>query len=296
VLPDRLLEGIEAREAALAVWRSLGDRLKEGENLRWLSRLHYLVGHQQSAEETGHAAVTVLESLVPGPQLAWAYTNLAQLQMTADDDHDQAIAWGEKAVALAEPSAELEIVAHALNNIGCARIMSGDERGAADLERSLRLALDADMGEQAGRAYANLASSYIRTFRFTEADRYLEVGLAYTIQHDIDYLHLYLLGWQAIRLVFQGRWASATAVASAVLDHPHLSLVNRIQPLIALGSVRARRGEAGAAEVLDEALRLAQDRQRLGRVRAVRAEAAWLAGHYDRAREEASAGLALAGL
>src|SRR5437868_5721485 len=38
-LTDRITEGIAARREALDIWRGLGDRMKHGENMRWLSRL-----------------------------------------------------------------------------------------------------------------------------------------------------------------------------------------------------------------------------------------------------------------
>jgi len=61
--------------------------------------------------------------------------------------------------------------------------------------------------------------------------------------------------------------------------------------------VRARRGDPGANETLDEALELSRPGghlQRLGHVRAARAEAAWLAGDRGRTAEEARAAYPLA--
>ncbi|HEX2281462.1 MAG TPA: response regulator transcription factor, partial [Thermomicrobiales bacterium] len=75
------------------------------------------------------------------------------------------------------------------------------------------------------------------------------------------------------------------------------SPVSRIQALVALGYLRARRGDPEVAKVLDEALALATptgELQRLGPVRAVRAEAAWLAGDSAMSATEASAGYDLA--
>ena len=40
-LSDHGEEAITSRQAALEIWRSLGDPLKEGENLRWLSHLYW---------------------------------------------------------------------------------------------------------------------------------------------------------------------------------------------------------------------------------------------------------------
>ena len=58
----------------------------------------------------------------------------------------------------------------------------------------------------------------------------------------------------------------------------------RIHALVALGLVRARRGDPDAWAPLDEALRLAESRSELqwiGPVATARAEAAWLEGRHD---------------
>jgi DNA-binding CsgD family transcriptional regulator len=67
--------------------------------------------------------------------------------------------------------------------------------------------------------------------------------------------------------------------------------------LVALGRLRTRRGDPGAAAALDEALELSertQTLQRLGPVRAARAEAAWLEDDTSRALAEARAAWDLA--
>jgi DNA-binding CsgD family transcriptional regulator len=67
--------------------------------------------------------------------------------------------------------------------------------------------------------------------------------------------------------------------------------------LVARGRLKARRGDADAGAVLDEALALAGPTgtlQRVGPVRAARAEAAWLAGDVERAADEAGSVIDLA--
>jgi DNA-binding CsgD family transcriptional regulator len=72
--------------------------------------------------------------------------------------------------------------------------------------------------------------------------------------------------------------------------------LNRTLPLMVVALIRARRGEQGWAELLDDAMTGAEpdDLLRLGAVWAARAEAAWLAGDDDAARAEAQTGLAAA--
>jgi DNA-binding CsgD family transcriptional regulator len=80
------------------------------------------------------------------------------------------------------------------------------------------------------------------------------------------------------------------AIAARLLELPDLSPLNRMNPLMVLGILRARRGEPGVWPLLDEALASAQgttDMQWIAPVRAVRAEAGWLEGRADLAAAEA---------
>jgi DNA-binding CsgD family transcriptional regulator len=92
-------------------------------------------------------------------------------------------------------------------------------------------------------------------------------------------------------LVYLGRWDEGAAVAREVLAHSGTT-ISTITALVALGRLRARRGDPAAAAALDDALALAQPGghlQRLGHVHAARAEAAWLAGDDERTLAEALA-------
>ena len=111
-ITDRWTEATEAREQALAIWRAAGDARREGDNLRWLSRLLWMAGRNRDAEKVGHQAIAVLGALSPGPELAMAYSNLSQLSMLAAEYPDS-IAWGEKAIALANTANDVQTLVHA---------------------------------------------------------------------------------------------------------------------------------------------------------------------------------------
>jgi ATP/maltotriose-dependent transcriptional regulator MalT len=106
----------------------------------------------------------------------------------------------------------------------------------------------------------------------------------------------YTSSWLAAALAYQGRWDDAVRVAPDVLRRAQ-GAISPMTALIALGRVRARRGDPGTWDTLDEALELARPGghlQRLGHVHAARAEAAWLAGDRERTRHEARAAYELA--
>lgn len=287
-LTDQIEPAIEARHAALDIWRASGTRVKEGDTLRWLSRLSWFVGRGAEADRYGAEAVAVLDPLPPGPELAMAYSNRAQLAMLADDSQ-LAIQWAERTIALAEPAGYEEILSHALNNLGTAKVMSGNETGQADLDRSLEIALARGFQEHAARAYTNLASILVKERRYAEGLRYLNDGIAYCEKHDLDSWRLYMLAWRARARFEQGDWHQASDDAETVLRHPRTAQVSRIPALTVLGQMRIRRGDTDASSPLDEARELAGrtlELQRLGPLACAMADAAWLAGEYQRIPQE----------
>jgi DNA-binding CsgD family transcriptional regulator len=154
------------------------------------------------------------------------------------------------------------------------------------------VALAAGLEEHASRALLNLATGRMQVWQFDLAKQRLDEGIAYSTDHDIDTFRLNLQGWLAACLVYQARWDEAVTLADELVRQPRLSLTNRIQPLMVLGQVLARRGEGEVWAFLDEALSQAEaidQLQHLGPVRAARAEAFWLVGDKEGALREARA-------
>jgi DNA-binding CsgD family transcriptional regulator/tetratricopeptide (TPR) repeat protein len=283
--------GVEAQQTALALRRRQQDRVKEGHNLRWLSRFHWSLGRNEEAIQRAKESIDVLESLPPGPELAMAYSNRSQSHMLAGNSRD-AIEWGNRALHLAGSLSLTEVSVHALNNIGTAQLQREQPQGWLNLERSLHLALEHDMHEHVCRAYTNLAYEAIVLRDYERADLCLDAGLAYATERELDAYIEFLLAARARAHMEQGRWQQATAAAETVLQMSRVP-TPRIIPLIVLGLVRIRRGDPGGEELLDEARALALPTgalTRIGPMCAARAEAAWLRGQNDACRAEASVG------
>lgn len=288
---DQAEEAIAARLEALKIWQTLGDARKEGECLRWLALCYELEGKGAEAEAMATAARDVLETLPPGPELAMAYSNLAQLRMFSFDLAGT-LRWGEQAIALAEGLGDTAITVHALISTGTARSYAGDAGGEAELTRALELALATGLIDQAGRAYNNLAWTALQGMRLEEAEGDFATGIAFASDHDLDTYLWYLRAGQGTLRFRQGAWADAERELHALLRQPRLSAINRIMVLTPLGHLQARRGNVAARDLLDEALILAERAgqfSRLGALRAARAEAALLDGDQIRARAEAEA-------
>jgi DNA-binding CsgD family transcriptional regulator/tetratricopeptide (TPR) repeat protein len=295
-LTGQIDEALEARQSALEWYRALGDRLKEGDARRWLSRLFWFQGANTRAERAAREAVELLEALPAGRELAMAYSNLAQLDMLAWN-MASAEAWGRRAIELAERLGETEILVHALTNVGVAAFRHAPAEGMANLGRSLELARAAGLEEHVARAYTNYGCVALEVRAYELADDHLDAGLEYCSEHDLDSWLLYMSGWKARSHLEQGRWNEAADAAEAVLRHPHTAAPTRVTPLVVLGRLRARRGDPDPWGPLDEALELSRgigELQRLAPVAAARAEAAWLAGRGEAVAEETEAAFALA--
>jgi DNA-binding CsgD family transcriptional regulator len=289
-------EAMEARTRSLVLWRASGISLRVGDTLRWLSRLNWFTGHGDNAERLAMQAVETLEPLGPSHELAMAYSNLSQLGMLADQ-MTRSIEWGERAIALARQLDSPEILAHALNNVGGARFHQVGDAGWRELQQSLDVSLLGGFQEHVARAYTNLFSFSLNTRDYVTASTYLEVGLAYCDEHDLDTWGRYMRAFRARARFEQAAWADAITDAEALLAQPGLGAAVRLPALIVLGRARVRRGDEGADEILSEAYSLAletREAQRICPVTAACAEIAWLRGDLRTTLREAQAGLEVA--
>jgi DNA-binding CsgD family transcriptional regulator/tetratricopeptide (TPR) repeat protein len=296
-LVSRADDAAASRERALACWRLLGDRLRQGDALRWLSRLAWFRADSAEADRTGQAALDLLEGLPPGPELAMAYSNLAQLGMLSGDSA-ATVHWGQKAIDLAEALDRNDILAHALNNVGTVEFEADPAAGHAKLTRSLALAKAENFDEHVARAYNNLASVCLVIRSLAETDRWLDEGFAYCAERDLDSWRLSLLALRARSTMDQGDFAGALASAEEVLRDPRSAPVTVVMALAVMARVRARRGEPDVWAVLKEALAVsdtAGDVLRRVTVVAAWAEAAWLGGEPDRAHDLVADALAALG-
>jgi DNA-binding CsgD family transcriptional regulator/tetratricopeptide (TPR) repeat protein len=287
---NRLGPAIDARREALALRSSTGDPRREAENLVWLSLLLRGVGSTEEAEEVGQRALAPLEGLPPGPELAWAFSNLATLRMQAEDATG-ALAWGAKAIALAEELGETRTLVTALASVGGA-LLKTETGGWEELERSREMATRAGLAAEAARAHVNLYAAAEAYRRYEHTDRYYDEASSFCTDQDLGTWLVFLQAVRSITLLHQGRWSEASDLAALVMASMAPGDTAWIA-LTVLAALRSRRGEADAPEALDRALGAAEPFGGLtavGWVRAIRAEAAWLAGDHDEARKEALAG------
>ena len=277
-------DALAAAREALQRYRQLGNRLKEGDLLRWTSVAAYHAARLEESDDLALQAVEVLEELPPGPELARAYATLAhghKLKL----EHEPAVAWARKALSLAKQLGEREIEISALTAIGACDVQTG--RGTRRLEMTLALAREHGTDQQVAALYSALVFATCRHRHWAAADHWLEEGLAHATERDLDDHRYYLLAWRADAALERCRWDEAAADVSEALTHQY-AVLHRVWPLFVLGQIRTRRGDPGVWAALDEAGEIVRENppQRNVPYRLARAEAAYLEGDVETARAE----------
>jgi DNA-binding CsgD family transcriptional regulator/tetratricopeptide (TPR) repeat protein len=284
VAMSSMLEAADLRRAS-------GDVLNLGRDLTRLTRFAWMCGRRLDAERFVQEAITVLEQAAAGVELAWAYSHKSQLEMLASQ-MEAAVHWGNRALALAERLGDVEIVIHALGNIGSAKADSVRSGSCTELERSFELALAGNFHDHVERASCNLTCTHYIRRDFPSSLGYIERGVAYAAARELTHWEGYLRGWRAMIHLDQGDWAGAEDEIERVLSRAYASGVYRFPALVALARLRLRRGDPDAETPLEEVRSLSASLAELQRsvyLAVVLAEKAWLCNTEGMAAEASEA-------
>ncbi len=282
-LTNQVTQAIASQEKALELWRELKANLKEGDALRFLSRLWWYSGNRANAVMFADEAIAILENGFPTRERTLAYSNLAQLYMLADDKAS-ALLWGHRAVDLAERMNDKEIVCHALNNIGSVmmRFTDSEKEGEEILRKSLAIAIENRFQEHVARAYTNISFALVLARRYREAEEIFSDGLKYCEDHDLNSWNYYMQSERIKLLLDTGRWDEAEAGSVALVSYANHPAMVRIAGLVVLAKLRIRKGYFDEArELIAEARALASmtgESQRIIPVLVTQLELCWIAG------------------
>ena len=277
---DRVEMAIEASSEARDLYRSLGDRLGEGDEQRFLSLLYGMCGRHAEVEPAALAAIELLEPLGPTSELARAYLRVAGMHAIGLD-LVRADEWSVRARAIAD------------------QLDDGDLRLASRFYRFLpsqdylleTVELAKNRGDDAAiaHAYDMLAFTSTRRREWTGAERAFAEGLPYATERNLDTSRHYLRAWRATAHAHRGRWDAAAEDATYVLAEATLPLTRATAHSVT-ALVRARRGDPGAWEALEETYaamhRASPSVQKHTAIVPTRVEVAVLAGAPERAAPE----------
>jgi DNA-binding CsgD family transcriptional regulator/tetratricopeptide (TPR) repeat protein len=268
-------DAVTAQRRAVALRRQLQDRRALGLSLRWLSRIMWFNGRRASADEAAEEATAVLGEVGDEGLFAFALSNQSQLAMLAHRTEEGA-AMARRAIALATAAGATPVLSHALTNLGLSRWLGGDRGGYEDLREAVRVALSIEDVEDACRAYVGIVWSLLDEFRLDEAEPFMIEALGLAERAEFIAFLAYLRACRGRLELARGHWEAAVAAAEPSSESQPAS---RCAALTVLATVRIRRGETGATELLEQARQVAEqinELQRIGPVAAARCEQAAL--------------------
>ncbi len=187
----------------------LDDPIKVGDVEIALGWVQWAQGDRQASLGHLHRALSILEEKGETKELASVIGHISRMHMLASE-HDQAITWGERGLALAERLDVGDAMVHTLNTVGVSRIWTGDvDKGLVQLQESLRLSLAFDHKFAADRAYFNLGEALMALGRHAEARATFEAYHEHSLRtggrtaEASALIRLSFLDWQC------GSWASS---------------------------------------------------------------------------------------
>jgi DNA-binding CsgD family transcriptional regulator len=250
-LTNQTDEAIIYYTKSLEKWKQKKDIEKVGNCLFYLSRLWWINDNLIKAESFAEQAIQVLENQPSSAAKAIAYSLMSQLKMFSDLS-DECIAWGQKAIDLAQELGDNAILSYALGNVGSVQIRMPAlmQKGRAVLQQSLEIALQNSYQDYAGMAYVNLAYNGMIIKDYALAQEALTTGIRYCEENNLDLWRLYLLTVKARFKLDTGNWTEAYDIANKLVEDEKATKIIEIFALTILAKIRMRRGDNDAILIL----------------------------------------------
>jgi DNA-binding SARP family transcriptional activator/class 3 adenylate cyclase len=162
------------------------------------------------------AAIDLLENEPPGPALAHAYANLADVEILAGNPA-AALEPVARALELTEQVEAPEFRAQALAYRGMARVLLGDPGGIEDQQEAIATALRAGIPHVTSSAYNNLADTlWLVQGPERAIEAYLE-GVDYAQAHGLG-LGLFMRAGMLQPLYEMGRWDDILGMSADLIE------------------------------------------------------------------------------
>jgi DNA-binding CsgD family transcriptional regulator/tetratricopeptide (TPR) repeat protein len=281
---------IHAWGRALELLRDAGRDLDAVDALLGLDDAYYTLGDNSRGTLFVDQAFALLDGAADSRQKA-ATLSRRGAQHLRRSEFAAAIPWLGKALEMGRAVADVEVTARALNNLGICRFMLAEHRTGIDLlKEGLRIALEQDEQDGAVRLYQNLAGLTWLDFDLVDAHALLEEAEHYARDRDLHGDLLCILGSEVTMKLDLGLWDEAWTQSHDLVHVRDIGRASRIEPLIALGLLSARRGERSSVwTYLDEARDFISNSQTLayqGVIARARGEAYLLENNIEAIRAE----------
>ncbi len=266
---------------AIDIRRRLGDPAKLGNSLLIASRIAWVQTRRATAVELANEAASVLEP-VGGDHLAMAYSTISQLAMLASDGA-RTMEYGELAIAVAGEGPS-QARAHATNNIGTMKMITGYPDGLEELEESYRMNGDLGLTHDQIRAAVNIGWPAMVARDLPTAELWIRRAYDMSVERELATFEAYTMASLGVIAELRGDWGTAETNARLVLDHLAGMETGNVVASTSLGRLQARRGEPSAKTHLFNGWELAlqtAEVQRTGPTGAALAEFCWIGGRVD---------------
>jgi len=270
--------------------RAAGRDLEVVDALLGLDESYYTIGDNSHGPQFVDEALALLDDSAPSRHLAVALTrrglHLYRLSQTRS-----AIPWLERGRDMAEAVGDFENVSRAASALGCCWHLLGERDTGLQLVREgLQVALDHGAEDSAARVYQALAALTWLDLDLVEGHELLEDAARYTAERDLHGHLMCVLASEITMKLDLGRWDEALAEAMDLLYVRNTGRASRIEPLVAIALLGARRGDRDDVwAYLDEArdyIRLSQTLGYQSFIAVARGEAHLLAGDVESVRGE----------
>jgi predicted ATPase/DNA-binding SARP family transcriptional activator len=205
----KLSSSIERFTEARKVYEIAGDRIGVGAMFRLVGRAYWELADRARSSDNYHQSLEALENEPESVELARTIAAIAQMHMLGDE-HDQAIAFGNRALELAERLKAEDVRVNVLTTICLARMVKGElGHDLAMISEVQERAEEMGLVHEACRAYAGLGDSLVAFEQYAEASALYERMLAYArkvqaaLFEGVALVQLGSLDWWA------GRWRIA---------------------------------------------------------------------------------------
>jgi DNA-binding NarL/FixJ family response regulator len=274
----------------------VADPRRAGMLREQLARALYVIGDISGSLDEYRAAVATIPAQPPTPERARALSGLGQILMLLARFRESRPLC-EEAVAMARAADDIVQEGHARNTLGFDLVMLGrPDEGIAEMRAALRIARDAAVPDDIGRAYVNLGEALDASGRTAEALQTTTEGMAVATEVGIGFSYGAYIRLGGVAFAYGiGQWDTAARLLGDGLANGPVGTgavayrLPRTLPFL-VGS-----GDWGRADAaIDEALGLAQqDRgaQFTGPVHAAIAERALWGGDPSAALDAVERGL-----
>ena len=282
-LADDQTEAIEVIREAIGCRQQEGAPLKEARALTELTDYLWCRGYNAEANDAVARASQLAVERPEQREHAYVFHTQA-LRHVHGGDVGACVERARRALEIGERFGDMGIAGHARVTIGSATARGDLEKGMRLLENAVKTAQREGQHEVAARGLNALVFRPMPWNRHDLVERYIDEAIEYCTEHTEDLWRINVRAVAARWALDRGRWNDAVRHAGAVIDDPRESPWTHHEALCVLALVRARRGDPGAHDALDDAAAVGvplEEGFAHVDLAAARAEVAWLARAMD---------------